>query len=81
MASPDPLAALALSARLAIFTPVGTVQSHGQNPGQGRLPDPPWPAEEIGVADPVSSDGSSKSLGDVVLSGDLGKTPGSVLSG
>ena len=77
---PDPAATLTFPAGLPVVPSVGTVQSHGQDPGQSRLPDPSRSAKKIGMADPVPGDGSPKCFGHMFLGGDLRKTPGPVLS-
>src|SRR3712207_8335148 len=51
------------AARLAVRTPVGAVERHGQHAGQRGLPHPARPAEEVRVRHAVLLHGGAERLG------------------
>ena len=51
--------------------PVHAVQALGEDPGDRGLADPPGPAEEVGVRDPVEADRVPERLDDVILADDV----------
>ena len=79
--APDPGAVAARPAGLAVLGPVGTVEGHGQNPGQGRLAHTPGATEEVGMPYPSGGDSPPERLGDVFLRGHLREGEGPILAG
>ena len=61
--------------------PVGAVEALGKNPRQGRLAGSPWPAEQIGVRDSLTTDGVGQRLADVILADDIAEALRTVFPG
>lgn len=61
--------------------PLLAIQRLGQNAGRGRLADPPWTHEKIGLSDPSGGNGILQGAGDVFLPDHFFKGPGTVFSG
>ncbi len=80
-AGPDPLAGLALPARLAVRAAVGAVQSHGQHARHGGLAHAARSGEQVGVGDTVPEHGGTQRIGDVFLRYEFTKPSGTVLPG
>ena len=78
--APDPGAALAHPARLALGGAVGAVERHGEHARQRRLSDAPRTAEEVGVPDPIHRHRPAQRLRHVLLRRDVGEGPGPVFS-
>ena len=60
--SPDPPAARAASARLAVRASLRTIERHGQHAGQGGLAHTAGAAEEVGVSDPLPLETARRSV-------------------
>ena len=65
----DPFADFALVARISVSR-LRAVQRLGQNPRRRRLANSASPSEEVSMSDPVSENGVSQSLSNVLLPDD-----------
>src|SRR5690606_10974718 len=78
---PDPLAALADAARLAVRRAIRAIQRHRDHARGRRLPDPAGAGEEVRVRGAPARDGRLERLRDVVLVRDLTEAARTVATG